>query len=74
MRRCWSGPPRGSPAAGSARWVGRGSAWRRRPGAGTDVARIAHAVRELGLERARALGTFAFERFEAEFRAPEALA
>lgn len=43
-------------------------------GGDRDVARIAHAVRELGLERARALGTFAFERFEAEFRAPEALA
>src|SRR5699024_11838308 len=43
-------------------------------GGDRDVARIAHAVRELGLERARALGTFAFERFEDEFRAPEALA
>lgn len=38
-----------------------------------DVTRIADAVRELGLDRARALGTFSFERFEAEFQAPEPL-
>lgn len=36
-----------------------------------DVARFAGAVRELGLDRARALGTFAFERFEAEFKEPK---
>lgn len=38
-----------------------------------DVARIANAVVELGLDRARALGTFSFERFEAEFSAPQPL-
>lgn len=38
-----------------------------------DVARIATAVRALRLEGARALGTFSFERFEAEFGAPEQL-
>ena len=45
------------------------------PGArdGGDVARIATAVVELGLDRARALGTFSFERFEAEFSAPQRL-
>lgn len=38
-----------------------------------DVARLAEAVRELGLDRARALATFSFERFEAEFQAPRPL-
>ena len=38
--------------------------------AGGDVARFAEAVRELGLDRARALGTFSYEKFEAEFQAP----
>lgn len=38
-----------------------------------NVARLAEAVRELGLDRARALATFSFERFEAEFQAPEPL-
>ena len=37
---------------------------------GADVARLLTAVRDLGLERARALATFSFERFEAEFSAP----
>lgn len=37
------------------------------------IARIAEAVRELGLDRARALATFSFERFEAEFQAPRTL-
>ncbi|MFS4489981.1 acetoacetate decarboxylase family protein [Dietzia kunjamensis] len=36
-----------------------------------DVARFAEAVRELGLDRARALATFSYDRFEAEFQAPE---
>ena len=40
----------------------------------TDVARIATAIRELGLDRARALATFSFERFEAEFGAPAPVA
>lgn len=35
-----------------------------------DIARFADAVRELGLDRARPLATFSYERFEAEFRAP----
>lgn len=35
-----------------------------------DVARFAAAVRELGLDRARALATFSFENFTAEFPAP----
>ncbi len=38
-----------------------------------DVARLARAVRELGLDRGRALATFSFERFEARFQAPEPL-
>lgn len=36
-----------------------------------DVARFAEAVRELGLNRSRALATFSYEKFVAEFRAPE---
>ena len=36
-----------------------------------DVARFAEAVRELGLDRARALATFSYDTFEAEFQAPE---
>ncbi|UVE93733.1 acetoacetate decarboxylase family protein [Dietzia sp. B32] len=35
-----------------------------------DVARFAGAVRELGLHRARALATFSYGKFVAEFRAP----
>ena len=35
-----------------------------------DVARFAEAVRELGLDRGRALATFSYEKFGAEFQAP----
>lgn len=38
-----------------------------------DLARTARAIRELGLIRARALGTFSFSEFRAEFRAPQPL-
>ncbi len=39
----------------------------------SDLARFAGAVRDLGLDHARALATFSFERFEAEFGAPTIL-
>lgn len=39
-------------------------------GGDPDVSRFATAVRELGLDRARALATFSFENFTAEFPAP----
>lgn len=39
-----------------------------------DVARIITSVRALGLDRARALATFSFEKFEAEFQQPAPLA
>ena len=39
-----------------------------------EVARFADAVRRLGLDRARALGTFSYGEFAAEFRAPEEIA
>lgn len=42
-------------------------------GSDTHVARFAGAVRELGLDGARAVGTFSFERFEAEFQEPKPL-
>lgn len=37
------------------------------------IARLAGAILELGLDRARAIGAFSFERFEAEFQAPRTL-
>lgn len=38
-----------------------------------DVARFTGAIRELGLDRARPLATFSYEKFTAEFRAAEPL-
>lgn len=60
--------------AGSATGSGAGSGIGSGTGDGeADVARLARAVRELGLDRGRALATFSFERFEARFQAPEPL-
>lgn len=35
-----------------------------------DLSRFAGAVRDLGLDRARALGTFSYDHFDAQFQAP----